>query len=265
MSVSFKQLKDNAKTKFTAKYWWFVLTSFLMGLLGIGFHNAAFAVRSAAVSAGNSFSNNNSNVAWNDVISNMDGLSSDQWATLGAIGAVFATALLMIVVISLVVSVFTIAFKVFVRNPILVGANRYIRDKRDSEPPMFETAFSMFRKGRYGNVVKTLFLRDLYVWLWSLLLIVPGIIASYRYMMVPYILADHPEMTTKEALQLSCDMMDGHKGEAFLLDCTFIGWRILSIVWPVGVFWVNPYQRLTFCEYYDVIKAAYESRTQVVG
>ncbi|MFR5556791.1 MAG: DUF975 family protein [Coprococcus sp.] len=73
-----------------------------------------------------------------------------------------------------------------------------------------------------------MFFRDLFILLWTLLLIVPGIIKSYSYRLVPYILSENPHMDRKRALELSQQMMDGHKMEAFVLELSFFGWFLLS-------------------------------------
>ena len=83
-------------------------------------------------------------------------------------------------------------------------------------------------KNGYGNILKTMFITRLFLLLWYCLCIVPGIIKSYSYMLVPYILADNPNMDTMEAIDLSKKMMDGHKAEAFVLGLSFIGWIFLS-------------------------------------
>lgn len=87
-----------------------------------------------------------------------------------------------------------------------------------------------FRSGHYVNIVLTMFLRDLFTTLWSLLLVVPGIVKHYEYLMVPYIIAENPAMDYKEAFQISKQMMDGEKMEAFIMDLSFIGWYLLSAV-----------------------------------
>ena len=92
--------------------------------------------------------------------------------------------------------------------------------------------------------------------LWTCLFIIPGIIKSYSYRMVPYILADNPELGAVEAITLSRQMMDGNKGRAFLLDLSFIGWTILTIITLgiVGLFWANPYFYATDAELYRTLK-----------
>jgi len=101
--------------------------------------------------------------------------------------------------------------------------------------------FSQFH--RFGQGFAQSFLRELYTALWSLLLIIPGIIAHYKYAMTPYIMADHPELTASEAIEISKQMMDGHKGELFILHFTFIGWDLLAAVTlNVGHLILNPYK-----------------------
>lgn len=116
---------------------------------------------------------------------------------------------------------------------------------------------SAFRSGYYGNVVKTMFFRDLFTFLWSLLFIIPGIIKSYEYKMVPYLLAEYPDMDRKEVFARSRDMMYGQKWNTFVLDLSFIPWNILSTITfgLVGLFYVSPYQDATYAELYDALAA----------
>ena len=101
-----------------------------------------------------------------------------------------------------------------------------------------------------------MFLRDLFIGLWSLLFIIPGIIKSYEYRMVAYILADQPELTRKEAFELSRKMMNGNKWNAFVLDLSFIGWGFLAAITfgILGVFYVNPYIQHTDAALYLKLK-----------
>ena len=97
------------------------------------------------------------------------------------------------------------------------------------------------------------FLRTLFITLWSLLFYFPGIIAAYRYRMSLYLLLDHPEMGVMECLRTSKQMMKGHKWECFVLDLSFIGWRLLSELPLIGYFvslWATPYICTTFVLYY---------------
>ena len=112
-----------------------------------------------------------------------------------------------------------------------------------------------FKPNWRGNV-KTMFLRDLFLFLWSLLFFIPAIIKAYSYRMVPYILADHPEMSGTEVITLSRQMMNGSKWRAFVLDLSFIGWHILSALTMgiLGIFYVTPYKCSTDAELYQALK-----------
>lgn len=97
------------------------------------------------------------------------------------------------------------------------------------------------------------FLRTLFITLWSLLFYFPGIIAAYRYRMSLYLLLDHPEMGVMECLRTSKQMMKGHKWECFVLDLSFIGWRLLAAIPYIGYavsIWVTPYINTTYVLYY---------------
>ena len=120
--------------------------------------------------------------------------------------------------------------------------------------------FFAFGGGNYLNVVKTMFLKGLFEGLWSLLLVIPGIYKHYEYYMIPYLLADNPEMDRHEAFRLSKEMMDGNKFNTFVLELSFIGWYLLGILLCcIGGIFVNPYYEMTFVELYWVL------RDQVMG
>lgn len=112
-----------------------------------------------------------------------------------------------------------------------------------------------FRNG-YGKNVLTMFLVKLFIVLWTFLLVIPGIVKSYSYMLVPYILADTPNVSRKEAILLSRQLMNGNKMDAFVLDLSFIGWEILNAltVGILGVFYVNPYIHATKAELYLALR-----------
>ena len=100
------------------------------------------------------------------------------------------------------------------------------------------------------------FLRSLFTILWSMLLVVPGIIAHYSYRMTPYIMIDHPELTAKEAIAASKEMMCGHKWELFCLDFSFIGWGILAaLTLNLGHLALNPYKNAARTAFYRNLKA----------
>ncbi len=113
--------------------------------------------------------------------------------------------------------------------------------------------FSGFNK--LGRAWCMYFLTGLYTFLWSLLLVIPGIIKSYSYSMAYYVLADNPEMTAKEAIRESARIMEGHKMELFKIHLSFIGWILLSYVtFGLSLFYVTPYMSATVANFYEGIK-----------
>lgn len=114
-----------------------------------------------------------------------------------------------------------------------------------------------FRFGfrRWGRNVWGMFLVGFFTSLWSLLLIVPGIIKFYAYAMTPYILIDNPELSANQAINLSCKMMKGHKFDLFFLQLSFIGWGILSVfTGGIGLLWLMPYMMGAQAAFYQDIK-----------
>lgn len=146
--------------------------------------------------------------------------------------------------------------RLLVVNPLEVGCQNFF--VRNAEAPA-----DLGELGRgfnpYGRNVGAMFLRDLFLFLWTLLLIIPGIIKRYSYRMVPYILADNPGMRGTDAITLSRRMMAGQKWRAFVLDLSFIGWNILSFLTLglLGLFFVKPYRFCTNAELYYALKEQY--------
>jgi len=140
----------------------------------------------------------------------------------------------------------------FVGNVIRVGSCRYFVESQELKRYAgLGLAFSGFTRGNYLNVVKVMFMRGLFQMLWTFLLIIPGIIKSYDYYLVPYLLAETPELSYREALRISTEMMFGHRWRLFVLELSFIGWNILgSLLCGIGVLFVRPYESATFAEFY---------------
>ena len=117
--------------------------------------------------------------------------------------------------------------------------------------------FEGYNKELFSRVLTTNLLYYVYVFLWSLLLLIPGCIKSYSYAMTPYILKDNPEMKNNAAIEESMRMMDGHKLELFMLDLSFIGWAILSILTCcIGFLWLVPYMNMARVNFYEDLKKA---------
>ncbi|MBQ9474057.1 MAG: DUF975 family protein [Bacteroidales bacterium] len=117
--------------------------------------------------------------------------------------------------------------------------------------------FDVFHK--YGRYLGTGLLRAVYILLWTMLLIVPGIIMSYAYAMTPYIAHDNPELSADECIDYSQQMMKGHKWQLFCLDLSFIGWAFLCIfTMGIGLLWLVPYIQSSHAEFYENLKSLNE-------
>ena len=140
--------------------------------------------------------------------------------------------------IATVVILIVLVAKVFVGNLLKMGGYRFFILNQTAQPGI-GTLLDGFRSGHYVNIVLTMFLRDLFTTLRSLLLVVPGIVKHYEYLMVPYIIAE-----------------EGEKMEAFIMDLSFLGWYLLSAVTCglLAIFYVNPYVQASFAEMYTFNK-----------
>ena len=135
---------------------------------------------------------------------------------------------------------------------ISVGYKRYNLNLTDRLECGFENLFSYFPN--WKNILKAKVLRTIYEILWTLLLIIPGIIASYSYAMTDYILAENPELTAKEAIARSKAMMEGNRWRLFCLEISFIGWAILSLLTlGIGSLWLIPYMEASGAAFYREI------------
>ena len=141
---------------------------------------------------------------------------------------------------------------ILVLEPICVGGARFFLDnaKKPEEQTSLNRLTMAFRDRNYMNIVLNLLWRDIMITLWSLLLVIPGIIKSYEYRMVPYLLAEYPEMRHKEVFQKSKEMMRGQKWRAFVLDWSFFLWDYVSILTfgLAGIFFVYPYEHAVNAE-----------------
>lgn len=164
---------------------------------------------------------------------------------------------LIIIIASMIgiVAIIAMVIKILVKNPMIVGGSSFFTKVGKREGAEFGALTDAFR-GNYKNVVIAMFLRDLFIVLWSLLLVIPGIIKGLEYRMVPYLLAEDPNLSWKDAFAKSKEMMMGNKWAAFVLDLSFIGWYLLGII-TCGLaflFWTSPYKHATDAELYLTLK-----------
>lgn len=158
------------------------------------------------------------------------------------------------IMIFIVVLVFSIAFRIFLGAPLEVGTFRFFKRSAEDIVNLGDMGFS-FVPGRYFNIVKAMFWRGLLTFLWTLLFIIPGIIKSYAYSMVPFILADNPGIGYRRAVELSNDMTRGHKFRIFVLGLSFLGWIFLGLLaLGIGILFVLPYINATNAQLYLTLR-----------
>lgn len=157
-------------------------------------------------------------------------------------------------VASMVTSLITLIVVIFVINHLSVGHKIVYLNASDRGSLEIGDLFAGFK--HYGKILKTMFFYVLYIYLWSLLFIIPGIVKSYSYYMVPYIMAENPNISTQRAFEISKKTMNGEKGKAFYMHLSFIGWYILGFfACCIGIYFVNPYALATYTQFYKYVKS----------
>ena len=146
-------------------------------------------------------------------------------------------------------------FTIFIANPLIVGGKRYFLKARKASRTKVGVMIDVFKNGNLLNVAITMFLRNIYNALWYIT-IVGGVVKTYEYRMIPYILAENPKIKRKEAFKLSKQMMKGNKWRAFILDMSFLMWNILSVLsfGILSILYVNPYNSATMAELYMILR-----------
>ena len=231
MYINRGELKRRGSFRFRANYWHAVLVALVYFLLNGGAVTISRRFNTTTTTTNSSFSYNASYSLADD--------PTIKWIIGLALGVV------------LIAVAIGFTFAIFVINPINVGVQTFFLRNSSGEAEGFHLGDGF--KYNYLNVVKTMFFMNLWILLWTLLFIVPGIIKSYSYRLVPYILAENPDIDTNEALMRSEQIMRGNKWETFIYDLSFIGWYILGIFFLVSVFWVQPYKLSCDAELYRLL------------
>ena len=144
---------------------------------------------------------------------------------------------------------------IFILNAISVSECRFFMLNTEGRADIGAMADPV-KSGYFGNVLLTMFVQTIFVSLWSFLLIVPGIMKFYEYRMIPYLLAEYPDMERSEAFRISKEMMTGQKWNLFVLDMSFLGWHVLGACTCglLNVLYVSPYYQATVAEVYRSLK-----------
>lgn len=225
---SIAELKSRGKQAFRANYWQSVAVSFVMAIFAGGTASAA---------------SNRVQSTTSEVTVEGAGVSPEQAAFLAAVvlGVIFTVGIVGSIVHALLA------------NPIEVGGRRFFEKNANDPTTQFNTMFEGFQD--YGRVLVTMLIRDVFILLWTLLLIIPGAMKAYSYRLVPYLVKDRPELSPMEVLAESEALMRGNRWQAFVMDLSFLGWLLLGVVTlNLGnIFWTNPYMNATDAELYRTL------------
>lgn len=153
----------------------------------------------------------------------------------------------------IIITIISWLYSIFLGHTILIGAYKYFI-LSIKENPSTSTLFDFF-KTSYWNIVKVTFFYQIKIVLWTLCFIVPGIIKAYEYCMVPYILAEHPEMESAAVFERSRMLTQNNKLNIFVLEISFIGWLFLGMLCcGIGILFVSPYIDITMTHLYLKLK-----------
>ena len=187
-----------------------------------------------------------SNIAMNF---NVAGQTIKSIGTNGGIDSEVGAFILASLPIIIIASLFAAVIYLVLGSFIGVGYAKFNLNLVDKKNAAFETLFEYFSHWKTTTIARLL--RALYVFLWSLLFIIPGIVAGFSYAMTDYILAEDPELTADEAIQASKSMMMGNRWRLFCLQFSFIGWDILAtLAFGIGHLWLTPYKQAAYAAFY---------------
>ena len=222
-----KELRARAWESLKGKYWMAFIVTIVVGIL--------VSIGSSMVTFSEELMN---------VLSLVDPAEVDETMKIGAA---------VVIGIASVSLIFGALISLLVGNAAQVGLCNYFI-KNTYSKPTFADAFSGF-KVKYGRNIGTLLLVGIKSVLWTCLFIVPGIIKMFEYAIIPYILADDAEITSKEAFKKAKQMMKGNKWRLFKLDFSFIGWTLLCVLTlGIGTFFLLPYVEAATAEFYAELK-----------
>jgi len=262
-----QEIKKNGKKHFKKNYWSCVIVCFLLAFLGCEYSGSATVIH--GYDTNTTVPENVVNKA--DRLTNMaifdvddnpitvtaEVATSTVSYTFKLVGSVkdfilsdyAASFILALIFIIEFIYVFLIC------NPLIVGSRKYFIRNHPKRKAKIGIILEPFKTKGYLNVVKTMFLETVYLFLW-IFTIIGFPIKLYEYRMIPFILAENPELKTKEIFKLSKQMMQGNKWEMFKFDMSYIGWYLLDAITLglTGIFYSNPYKAASTAEIYLKLK-----------
>ena len=212
------ELRLKARQSLTGNYWPAVLVAFVASIFG------------ALLVNGGSFSINIEE-RFSEVFGNLPAIVKWYLAIVGSAAGVLSLVNLIL------------------GGVIQLGYASYLLKQHDREICETKELFSKF--DYFGPGFLQLLLRNIFTALWSILLVIPGIIKSLGYSMTPFLMVENPNLTAKEAIKLSQEKMMGHKWELFCMSLSFIGWSILAtLTGGIGYIFLNPYMNAAYAAFY---------------
>lgn len=220
------ELKEKGRAAFHANYWPCVLVGLIFTFV--------------AASGGGGGGGNSSSTA-SSLASGNSGASSEEQL-------VAASIILIIALIALAISLLSIVIKIFVFNNLKIGCCKFFVENQKGNGKI-GMVFNDFGKG-YWNKLWVMLATDFIITVASLALIVPGIIVGLGFRMIPYLMAENPNMKLGDAIRTSWEMMDGNKWHTFVLGLSFILWNLggLLTLGLGNIFYVVPFTQATFAE-----------------
>ncbi len=233
-----KDFRDIARDALRGRWWNAVLAGIIAMLLGGNIMSG--------VSTGNGSSSSGS--ANEAVITN--NITDVGPAVAPDVPGILLTVLTVLVILIVVYAIISIV----IGGAVSLGYAKYNLDLIEGKPVQAQFLFSQFDRIGDGFVMRLL--TTVYIFLWSLLFVIPGIIATYSYALAPYILYENPGMKPNEAIRRSKEMMKGRKWQLFCLLISFIGWALLSVLtFGIGMLFLRPYMETAGAAFYRQVKA----------
>lgn len=238
-----KAIKLRSKAAFKANYWKTVLVSFIFTFIVGGTASSVGSNAAKGFSGGSTAPAAGVYGAQNQ----MDQLLSGDPQAAAIALAVILGALGIAIALGAAINIFLV-------EPIKIGAYSFY-DKNEKAPAELGEICAGFKTGYMRNVL-AMFLVRLFTAIGSLLFVIPGILFSYGFRLVPYILAENSDLTAMEALKESHRLMKGNRWKLFVLELSFIGWNFLTALTLglLGIFFVIPYEEQSKAGFYEAIK-----------
>ncbi len=251
------RLKEEARRVLRRNYWMPLLVTFVFGLIAGGsggFFSGAYNSASAhGLFDGAAFSSETAGAGIGAFRSFLEQFG-DNVERYFEHPAVLISVILMVTLGIVAAMAVSYAYSAFVVLPLQVGMRRYFMENRGFRSG-FGRLFWAFGHGSYLHIVKVTFIMELKLFLWSLLFIIPGIVKSYEYYMIPYILSENPNIPMDRAFELSRRMTQGEKWRIFVMELSFIGWYLLSaFTCGLGIYFLMPYLEASRAELYEVMR-----------